>query len=318
MPGGQYTNLKEQAESMGLGARWPEIARTYADVNMAFGDIVKVTPSSKVVGDMAIFLVSHGMTIGEFERLGPSHTLTLPNSVVEMFSGSLGEPDGGWPQTMAEVVLRGERRNRDVPGSISQPVDLAETAAMLKEKLGSDASRTDLMSYLMYPEVFLAFAQARQLYGDVSVLPTPQFFYGMEHGEEITVEIEPGKTLIIKFLTVGEPHPDGKRTVFFELNGQPREVTVRDRSLKEQTPQRAKADPTNPGHVGAPIPGAVTTIVVETGQTASKGDRLLVMEAMKMQTTVYAPVSGKVKERLVQVGETVDAKDLLMILDPAT
>ena len=318
MPGGQYTNLKEQADAMGLGQKWPEIARAYAQVNMAFGDIVKVTPSSKVVGDMAIFLVSHGTTIGELERLGPSHTLTLPNSVVEMFSGALGEPDGGWPRPMAEVVLRGRAPKPGRPGEHLAPVNMAETAAMLKEKLGSDASRTDLLSYLMYPQVFLAFAQARQLYGDVSVLPTPQFYYGMEHGEEITAAIEPGKTLIIKFLTVGEPHPEGKRTVFFELNGQPREVTVRDSSLKEQTPQRAKADPTNSGHVGAPIPGAVTTIVVETGQTASKGDRLLVIEAMKMQTTVYAPVSGKVKERLVQVGETVDAKDLLMILDPAT
>ena len=318
MPGGQYTNLKEQAEAMGLGHKWPEIARAYAQVNMAFGDIVKVTPSSKVVGDMAIFLVSHGTTIGELERLGASHTLTLPNSVVEMFSGALGEPDGGWPRQMAEVVLRGQEPKPGRPGEHLAPVNMEETAVMLREKLGNDASRTDLLSYLMYPQVFLAFAQARQMYGDVSVLPTPQFYYGMEHGEEITAEIEPGKTLIIKFLTVGEPHPEGKRTVFFELNGQPREVTVQDKSLKAQKLQRAKADPTNSGHVGAPIPGAVTTIVVETGQTASKGDRLLVIEAMKMQTTVYAPVSGRVAERLVQVGETVDAKDLLMILDPAT
>ena len=225
MPGGQYTNLKEQAEAMSLGHKWPEIARAYAEVNMAFGDIVKVTPSSKVVGDMAIFLVSHGTTIHELERLGASHALTLPNSVVEMFSGALGEPDGGWPRRMAEVVLRGQLPKPGRPGEHLAPVNMEETAVMLKGKLGDDASRTDLLSYLMYPQVFLAFAQARQLYGDVSVLPTPQFYYGMEHGEEITAEIEPGKTLVIKFLTVGEPHPDGKRTVFFELNGQPREVT---------------------------------------------------------------------------------------------
>jgi pyruvate carboxylase len=189
---------------------------------------------------------------------------------------------------------------------------------MLSEKIGSDASRTDLMSYLMYPHVFLAFAQTRQLYGDVSVLPTPQFYYGMAPGEEITAELEPGKTLIIKFLTVGDPHPEGKRTVFFELNGQPREVAVQDKALQPQKVERAKADPANAGHVGAPIPGAVTSIMVETGETVSKGDRLLVMEAMKMQTTVYSPVSGKVLERLVQIGETVEAKDLLVVLSPAT
>ena len=318
MPGGQYTNLKEQAESMGLGHKWPEIARAYAEVNMAFGDIVKVTPSSKVVGDMAIFLVSHGTTIRELERLGASHNLTLPNSVVEMFSGALGEPDGGWPQGMLEVVLRGQSPKPGRPGEHLAPVNLEETSAMLKEKTGHDISRTDLLSYLMYPQVFLTFDQTRQLYGDVSVLPTPQFYYGMEPGEEIAVELEPGKTLVVKFLTVGEPHPEGKRTVFFELNGQPREVSVQDKSLKVQKVERAKADPANAGQVGAPIPGAVTSIIVETGDIVSKGDRLLVIEAMKMQTTVYAPVSGEVVEKLVQVGETVDTKDLLMILGSET
>ncbi len=318
MPGGQYTNLKEQAEAMGLGHKWTEIARAYAEVNMAFGDIVKVTPSSKVVGDMAIFLVGHGTTIHELERLGANHTFTLPNSVVEMFSGALGEPDGGWPPKMVEAVLRGQRPKPGRPGEHLAPVNMEETAAMLKEKIGNDASRTDLMSYLMYPQVFLAFAQERQLYGDVSVLPTPQFYYGMEPGEEISAELEPGKTLIIKFLTVGEPHPEGKRTVFFELNGQPREVTVQDKTLKARKVERAKADPSNAGHVGAPIPGAITTIMVETGETVSKGDRLLVIEAMKMQTTIYSPVSGKVVEKRAKVGETVDAKDLLMVLSTAT
>jgi pyruvate carboxylase len=303
---------------MGLGNRWQQIARTYAEVNMAFGDIVKVTPSSKVVGDLALFLVSHGMTIQQLEQLGTDHTLTLPNSVLEMFSGALGEPDGGWPAKMLEVVLKGRKPKTGRPGEHLTPVNLAETAASLSAKIGADANRTDLMSYLMYPQVFLAFDQTRQLYGDVSVLPTPQFYYGMRPGEEISVELEPGKALIIKFLTVGEPQPDGKRVVFFELNGQPREVTVQDKSLKVQKVERAKADPTNAGHVGAPIPGAVTTIAVESGEHVSKGDRLLVIEAMKMQTNVYAPISAKVIERVVQVGETVDAKDLLMILSPAT
>jgi pyruvate carboxylase len=215
-----------------------------------------------------------------------------------------------------EVVLRGQKPKPGRPGEHLAPVNMEETATMLKEKIGNEASRTDLMSYLMYPQVFLAFAQERQLYGDVSVLPTPQFYYGMEPGEEITAELEPGKTLIIKFLTVGEPHPEGKRTVFFELNGQPREVTVQDKTLKARKVERAKADPSNAGHVGAPIPGAITTIMVETGETVAKGDRLLVIEAMKMQTTIYSPVSGKVMEKRAKVGETVDAKDLLIVLTP--
>jgi len=315
MPGGQYTNLKEQAEAMGLGSRWPEIARTYAEVNMAFGDIIKVTPSSKVIGDMALFLVSHGTTVRELEKLGPQHNLTLPNSVVDMFSGSLGEPDGGWPKRMQEIVLRGAAPKPGRPGEHLAPVNLEETAAVLKEKIGQDVTHADLMSYLMYPEVFEAFDRARQSYGDVSVLPTPQFYYGMQKGDEIAVEIEPGKTLVIKFLTVGEPHPDGTRTVFFELNGQPREVNVQDRSLRVEEKERAKADPGNAGHVGAPIPGAVTSILVEVGDPVQQGDRLLVMEAMKMQTTVYAAAAGKVARKLVQVGQTVDAKDLLMVIE---
>ena len=314
MPGGQYTNLKEQAESMGLGPRWTEVARTYAEVNMAFGDIVKVTPSSKVVGDLALFLVSHGTSVQDLLRLGPDHHLTLPNSVVEMVSGSLGEPPGGWPEPIIDVVLKGKRPKEGRPGEHLPPVDLEKTCRDLEQKTSAEVSHTDLMSYLMYPEVFLAYSQARQNYSDVSVLPTSQFFYGMEKGEETAIELEPGKTLIVKFLTIGEPHEDGSRTVFFELNGQPREVTVPDRSLKVEKRERRKANPAVPGEVGAPIPGAVTNVVVELGDTVEKGERLLVMEAMKMQTTVYAPISGKVLEKFVNVGETVDAKDLLLLI----
>jgi pyruvate carboxylase len=315
MPGGQYTNLKAQAESMGLGARWHEIARTYADVNMAFGDIVKVTPSSKVVGDMAIFLVTHNMTVQDLERLGPDHGLTLPNSVIEMFSGSLGEPEGGWPERMQQVVLGGAKPKPGRPGEHLAPVDFEQTAASLEKKLGHKISHTDLLSYLMYPDVFVKFARARSSYGNVDVLPTPQFFYGLETGEEIAVEIEPGKVLVVKFLTLSEPQPDGTRTVFYELNGQPREVTIRDLSRKAAVPTRAKADPANPGEVGAPIPGAVSSISVDIGQQIAKGDRLLVMEAMKMQSTIYSPVPGKVTQKLVNVGDKVDAKDLLLVIE---
>jgi pyruvate carboxylase len=315
MPGGQYTNLKAQAASMGLADKWPEIARTYAEVNRAFGDIVKVTPSSKAVGDMALFLVSHGMTVREFERLGPDHNLTLPNSVVEMFQGALGQPPGGWPKRIREVILKGGKPARGRPGANLKPADFAETAALLEKKLRHTPSRTDVLSYLLYPEVFLKFTEARQKYGEMEILPTAQFFYGMKKGEEITVDIEPGKTLIVKYLTVSEAHEDGTRTVFFELNGQPRSATVRDKSLEIKTPPAVKADPSHPGHVGAPIPGAVTSIAVELNQQVEKGDRLLVLEAMKMQTTVYAPVSGKVVEKLVHVGQHVEPKDLLLVIE---
>jgi pyruvate carboxylase len=315
MPGGQYTNLREQAESMGLGARWQEIARTYAEVNFAFGDIVKVTPSSKVVGDMAIFLVSHDMKVKDLERLGPDHNLTLPNSVVEMFAGALGEPEGGWPRQLQSVILRGAKPLPGRPADHLAPVDFEQTAATVEKKTEQKISHADLMSYLMYPDVFVKFAKARSSYGNLEVLPTPEFFYGLEQGREIAVELEPGKTLVVKLLTVSDAHPDGTRTIFFELNGQPREVTIRDSALRATVQARPKADASDPGQVGAPIPGAISSIVVEVGQQVKKGDRLLVLEAMKMQSTVYAPVDGKVAKKLVNVGDKVEAKDLLLVIE---
>ncbi|WP_035957779.1 pyruvate carboxylase [Bryobacter aggregatus] len=314
MPGGQYTNLREQAEAMGLGTRWPEVARMYADVNAAFGDIIKVTPSSKVVGDLALFLLSHGMTMEEFLALKQDHNITLPNSVIDMFEGSLGIPEGGWPEQIAKIILQGRKTTEGRPGAAMAAVDLDETAKKLETAIEEKPSRTDLMSYLMYPEVFVKFAKSRADHGDIEVLPSPAFFYGMAKGEEISFDIEPGKTLIVKFLTISEPNPDGTRNVFFELNGQPREVQVKDKTLKSTMAERPKADPSNPGHVAAPIPGAVTTIHVKEGSEVKKGAPLLVLEAMKMQTTVNAPIDGTVKEILVKPGETVEPKDLLVIL----
>jgi pyruvate carboxylase len=314
MPGGQFTNLKEQAKAMGLGERWHEVARTYADVNMAFGDIVKVTPSSKVVGDFALFLVGHGMKVSEFVRLGPDHNLTLPNSVVDMFMGSLGEPEGGWPKNIQKIILKGAKPLRGRPGAHLPPVDMDETRQQLEKKIGHKVTKGDLLSYLLYPDVYLKYAKIRQQYSTLEVLPTPQFFYGMRPGEEVTIELEEGKTLVVKLLTVGAPHPEGFRTIFYELNGQPREVDVRDASLEVKQEVRPKADPANEGHVGAPIPGMVSAIAVELNQPVAKGDKLLVMEAMKMQTTVYAPKSGKLTERHVTVGTQVEAKDLMLVI----
>ncbi len=305
MPGGQYTNLKAQAEAMGLGGRWPEVARMYRDVNFAFGDIVKVTPSSKVVGDLALYLLSHGMTVAELENLPPDHHLTLPNSVIDMFMGSLGQPEGGWPAKLQAVILHGKKPNIGRPGETLPPVDLNQLSY----------TKTDLLSHLLYPQVYETFAAARARFGELEVLPTPAFFYGLEEREEITIELEPGKTLIIRLLTIGEPHPDGNRTVFFELNGQPREVQVRDRSIKEEAPTKRKADPAKPGDVAAPIPGAVTLFHVNSGETVTKGDRLLVLEAMKMQTTIYAPISGNIKEICVKTRDAVEARDLLLQIE---
>ncbi|MDQ6677498.1 MAG: pyruvate carboxylase [Acidobacteriota bacterium] len=310
MPGGQITNLKEQAESLGLSDRWPEIAKTYADVNFAFGDIVKVTPSSKVVGDLALFLITHGMTVAEFEQLGPDHHLPIPNSVVDMFQGSLGIPEGGWPPRMEAIILQGRRPERPkLP-----PADMEKTAAALAPELEREPRVDEVLSSLLYPEVFLKFIRARKNYGDVEVIPSPQFFFGMEKGEEVTVTIEEGKSLVIRFLTLGEPRDDGFRTIFFELNGQPREADIRDKSLEVKGEQRAKADSGNPGHIGAPLPGMVTTVAVQEGAPIKKGDRLLVIEAMKMQSTVYSGVAGKAEKVLVKPGQQVDAKDLLLVI----
>jgi pyruvate carboxylase len=283
-------------------------------VNMAFGDIVKVTPSSKVVGDLAIYLVSHDMTVQDLENAPPDSNLAVPNSVVDMFMGSLGEPEGGWPEKIKQVILRGKQPIQGRPGEALPPVDFEKTGATMKEETGSE-SATDLMSYLMYPEVFRKFAKSRETWGDLDVLPTPQFFFGLQEGEEISVELEPGKTLFIRMLTVGEARPDGYRPVFFELNGQPREVEIRDKSLEAVAGVRAKADSSKPGEVGAPIPGAVTVLYVKTGQHVKKGERLLVMEAMKMQSTVYAPIEGTVKTLAVGAHDNVEARDLLLTIE---
>jgi pyruvate carboxylase len=315
MPGGQFTNLKEQAESLGLGPKWPEIARLYRDVNMAFGDIVKVTPSSKVVGDMALFLVSHDMTIRQFLNLAPGHNVSIPHSVVDMFEGSLGEPEGGWPPHVKEIVLNGRMARAGRPGERLAPADFGAVSEKVAAAIGRKPAPDEVLSYLMYPEVFLKFAKGRAAYSDVDVLPTPQFFYGMTKGEEITIDIEPGKTLVVKFLAVSDPHPDGTRTVFFEINGQPREVDVRDKSLLSSVAARVKADPASPGQVGAPLPGLVTAVAVSQGDIVKKGDKLLVIEAMKMQSTVYMPVDGKVAKLVAQIGMQVEAKDLLAVIE---
>jgi len=316
IPGGQYTNLREQAASMGLGHRWREVERMYAEVNRLFGDIVKVTPSSKVVGDMTLFLMAKGMTPADILKLDEKHDVAFPNSVVEMFSGVLGVPPDGWPRKVQKILLRGAKPVKGRPGASMPAADFAAEKESLEKKTGHAISNEDLLSYLLYPEVFLKFDKFRQANSDVSVLPTPAFFYGLKSGEEITVEIEAGKTLIIKFMTASDPHPDGTRTLFFDLNGQPREVKVRDKALRVVERTHPKADPADPGQVGAPTAGIISGMAVQLNQNVDRGVKLMTLEAMKMQSNIYAPISGRVTKLLVTPGQNVEAKDLLVTITP--
>ena len=311
MPGGQFTNLKAQARSMGLEDRWPEVARTYADVNMMFGDIVKVTPSSKVVGDMALMMVSQGLSRADVEN--PDKDVSFPDSVIDMLRGNLGQPPGGWPDPILRKVLKGDAPLTDRPGKHLDPVDLEATRARLIEDLdGFRVDDEDLNGYLMYPKVFLDYMGRHRIYGPVRTLPTRTFFYGMEPGEEISAEIDPGKTLEIRMIALGETTDDGDVKVFFELNGQPRTIRVANREVKAKTAQRPKADTGNPDHVGAPMPGSVASVAVSPGAKVNAGDLLLTIEAMKMETGLHADRAAVVKAVHVQPGAQIEAKDLLV------
>jgi pyruvate carboxylase len=313
MPGGQYTNLREQARSLGIdNAHWPEVAQAYADVNEMFGDIVKVTPTSKVVGDLALLMVTSGLTPRQV--LDPHVDVPFPASVVQLFRGDLGQPYGGFPEALQRKVLKGAAPLTRRPGAQLPPADLDAERARIQQKISRPVTDDDLASYLMYPKVWLDYAAERAQYGDVSILPSAVFFYGMEPGQEVTVELERGKTLFVRYVTSSDPHEDGTRTVFFELNGQPRSVRVPDRSQVAKRPPPRKAEPGNPKHVGAPMPGTIATVAVEAGRKVARGDLLATLEAMKMETAVRAEADGEVAEVLVSPGQQVDAKDLLVLL----
>jgi len=310
MPGGQYTNLFQQARALGLADRWAEICRLYADVNELFGDIVKVTPTSKAVGDMALFMVANELTPEDV--LDPSRELAFPASVVDLIGGGMGQPPGGFPEEVKNRVLRGAPGLTGRPGETLEPVDFDEATAVVGRLLGREPARRDVISYLLYPKVYGDFADHQKRYSDTSELPTPVFLYGQNPGEEISVDIERGKTLIVNFIAVGEPHPDGKRTVFFELNGQPRDVDVIDRSLEPETQSAVRADPVDPKQIGSSMPGMVVAVSVQVGDTVAQGDKLLSLEAMKMETTLYAEIGGTVAEVHVYPGSQVAPGDLMI------
>jgi pyruvate carboxylase len=310
MPGGQFTNLKEQARSLGLNQRWHEVARAYADANLLFGDIIKVTPSSKVVGDMALMMVAQGLRPEDV--LDDTREIAWPASVVEMLRGGLGQPPGGWPPALQRRVLGREKPYTIRPAALLPELDLVAKRSEAEIACEQQLDEQAFASYLMYPKVYAGFVEAQRRYGPVSRLDTPTFFYGMEPGEEIAVDLEQGKTLVISLQTVSPVSEDGQVRVYFELNGQPRIVTVADRSAAASRPLRRRAE--GDDEIGAPMPGSVTTVAVKAGDRVHAGDPLLTLEAMKMETVITSPHNAIVGELVVQVGETVEAKDLLVVL----
>ena len=313
MPGGQFTNLKEQARAMGLESRWHEVAKTYSVVNDMLGDVIKVTPTSKMVGDMALSMVSSG--IGRKEAEDPEREVAFPDSVKSYFLGELGQPYGGFPPKLQAKVLKSEKPITNRPGENLPKANLDELRKEAETKVGVTISDEEFQSYLMYPAVFVEYMSHRRRYGPMQVLPTPVFFYGMRPEQEISVDLEPGKTLVIQCLAIGETDAEGNVKVFFELNGQPRTVKTPNRKFSKLVEQRRKGEDGNPKHVNSPMPGMISSVSASVGQSIETGDVLLTIEAMKMETAIRAERSAKVASLLVSVGDNVDAKDLLVELD---
>ncbi len=313
MPGGQYTNLYQQAKALGMSERWPEICQVYAQVNQLFGDIVKVTPSSKSVGDMALFMVANELSSADV--LSDKKELSFPESVIDLISGKMGQPPGGFPLQVQRRILKDRPLVTGRPGASLLPADFEESAGKVRAILMREPSHREVVTWLLYPKVYEEFVAHVQKNSDTSDIPTPAFFYGLNPGEEVSVDIEQGKRLIVKFLSVSEPHPDGQRTVFFELNGQPRDVTVVDKSLEPKASANLKADTANPKHVGASMPGMISTIAVQAGDAVTKGQKLLSLEAMKMETNIAADRDGKIAQVFIKRGIQVAAGDLLMTFE---
>jgi pyruvate carboxylase len=312
IPGGQYSNYKPQVAGLGLIERWDDCKEMYHKVNMMFGDIVKVTPSSKVVGDMAMFLVKNNL---EPEDVFTSQEdLAFPESVVGMFKGMLGQPYQGWPEELQKIVLKGQQPITCRPGELLEPVDFEEEKLKLEEKLGHRIDDRALVSAILYPNVYPEFDRHRQQYSDTSVIPTPIFFYGLEPGQETSLDIEPGKTLIIKLNAVGKVQSDGTRAVYFELNGNNRSVVIRDQSVQSDEAVRIKAEKGNPCHIAAPMPGKVLKVNVKAGDAIKEGDVLMVTEAMKMETNIKAKADGAIADVKFKEGDKVEKEDLVIVV----
>ena len=312
MPGGQYTNLLEQARALGLADQWSRVCDTYAAVNELFGDLVKVTPTSKVVGDMALFMVANNLSVEDV--MDKERELAFPRSVVDLFAGKMGKPYKGFPGAVQKRILRGDKPLRGRPGSTLEAADFKAARAHVADIGSSDNLERDALSWLLYPDVFEDFAEHRKRFDDTSGLPTPAFFYGLQPGEEIVIDEDRGKAIIIKYLTMSETREDGRCTAFFEVNGQPREVQVIDSSHANASDSHRLADPQNPDHIAASMPGMVVNVTVVAGDSVEKGQALMVLEAMKMESTLYAEKSGKIEEVLIQAGRQVESGELLAVL----
>ena len=313
MPGGQYSNLQQQAKAVGLGDRWEEVKKMYSRVNLMFGDVVKVTPSSKVVGDMALFMVQNDLD--EDSVLKRGETIDFPDSVIEFFQGYIGQPYGGFPKELQQVILKDREAITVRPGELLEPIDFEKLKEELFHKLSRPVSSHEVLAYALYPKVFEEYSDMVNKFGDVSVLDTPTFLYGMRLGEEIEIEIEKGKTLIVKMVSISQPQSDGNRVIYFELNGQPREVIILDMTVETSNDQVIKADLSNPNHIGATMPGTVLKVVVTSGSHVKRGEHLLITEAMKMETTVQAPYNGIVKDIHVVAGSAIATGDLLIEME---
>lgn len=310
MPGGQYSNLQQQAKAVGLGNKWDDIKQMYHTVNLMFGDIVKVTPSSKVVGDMALFMVQNDLTEEDIYEKG--ETLSFPESVITFFQGELGQPVGGFPEKLQKIILKGREAITERPGALAKPVDFQQVKAELAEKIGYEPKQEEVLSYLMYPQVFLDYQAAYNQFGDVTLLDTPTFFQGIRLGETVNVQIEKGKILIIRLDEIGEPDIEGNRVLFFNLNGQRREITVNDHSIISTVQTRVKAEPTNREHIGATMSGSVLDVLVKKGDHVKKGDTLMITEAMKMETAIEARFDGEIAHVYVTDGDAIASGDLLI------
>ena len=313
MPGGQYTNLFAQAQALGLADRWSEVCSIYADCNQLLGDIVKVTPTSKAVGDLALFLVANNFTTDTV--LDESREFAFPQSVIDLVGGMMGQPPGGFDPKLIKRVLQSQEPMTGRPGETLPPADFKAAGEEVAKFLGRQPLQREIVTYLLYPKVYKDYAEHRKKYGDVSCIPTPHFFFGLSPNEEFTAVIEAGKTLIVKYLTVDGGKADGSRTVFFELNGQPRDASVTDKSLSNEVVTRAKADVDNLKHVGSTMPGMVVTVAVKAGDKITKGQKLITLEAMKMETTVNAEIDATVGKVHVSEGVQVDAGDLMIELE---
>lgn len=313
MPGGQYSNLSQQAKSLGLGERFDEVKDMYRRVNFLFGDIVKVTPSSKVVGDMALFMVQNDLN--EEDVINQGHKLDFPESVVSFFKGEIGQPVNGFNAQLQKVILKGQTALENRPGEYLEPVDFEEVKQKLVSLQNTEVTEQDIISYVLYPKVYKQFITTKEQFGDLSLLDTPTFLFGMRNGETVEIEIDTGKRLIIKLETISEPDENGQRTIYFSMNGQARRIYIKDENVKANVNVKPKADKTNPSHIGAQMPGSVTEVKVAVGDKVKANQALLITEAMKMETTVQAPFDGVIKRVTVSSGDAIATGDLLIEIE---